>query len=216
MRDIEFYFDFSSPYAYLAHSRLPEIADKYGCRLVYKPIDMFAARLAAGNTGPTTPQMPRKFRYISKDLMRWAQRYGVPFVMGMAPKPGAPEAPKPTELPKAVINSSRAHKGMFFALKRGQERDYAKRLWAATFGSGGLVGSDEVLRNVARQMGWPEEEFLTFVQSGEVERIYEEANKEAQGRGVFGVPTMFVGDEMWWGNDRLFFLEEYLAAHPAS
>ena len=56
---------------------------------------------------------------------------------------------------------------------------------------------------------------LEFVHSAEAARRYEEANKSAQAHGVFGVPTMIVCEEMWWGNDRLFMLEEYLAQHPA-
>jgi len=198
MNNIDFYFDFLSPYAYLANCRLPALADEYGYGITYRPIDLKAAKLAAGNTGPATAQMPPKLRYAMADLTRWAKKYGVPFAFA-----GVPPV------------SERANKGAFFALQRGQERAYVSTLWAATFGAGGDVNSDELLGSVARQMEWSPGEFLEFIQSDAAARLYQEGNTAAQERGVFGVPTMMVGDQMWWGNDRLDFLEEYLASHPA-
>ena len=199
MSNIDFYFDFLSPYSYLAHCRLPALADKYGYAISYKPIDLKAAKLAAGNTGPATVQMPVKLRYATVDLTRWATKYGAPLAFG--------KAPPVTE---------RANKGTFFAIERGQAREYVSKLWLATFGSGGDFNSDEMLSDVSRRLGWSPEEFLAFVQSDKAQRLYETGNREAQDRGVFGAPIMMVGDEMWWGNDRLDFLEEYLVAHPAN
>lgn len=199
MSNIDFYFDFLSPFAYLAHSQLPALADKYGYGISYKPIDLKEAKLAAGNTGPATAQMPIKLRYIMVDLARWAKKYGVPFAFATVPP-----------------LSARANKGTFFALQQGREREYVSALWNATFGAGGDVNSDALLSDVARQMDWPTKEFLAFVESDEAGRLYEAGNEAAQKRGVFGVPTMTIGEEMWWGNDRLDFLEEYLAAHTAN
>ena len=190
MSNIDFYFDFLSPYSYLAHCRLPELADKYGYVLTYKPIDLKAAKLAAGNTAPATAQMPVKLRYAIADLTRWAQKYGVALAFA--------NVPPVTE---------RANKGMFFAMQKEQGQAYVSALWAATFGSGGEFNSDEVLGGVAGQLGWSPEEFFDFVQSDTAGRLYEECNDEAHKRGVFGAPTMMVGDEMWWGNDRLDLLE---------
>jgi 2-hydroxychromene-2-carboxylate isomerase len=215
MPDIEFFFDFSSPFAYLAHCRLPFLADQYGWGIVYKPIDLFEARKHAGNTGPSTPQMPAKFRYIQTDLKRWGQKYGVPFIppwMGKAAQ-GKP-APAGT-VPREWVDSSRANKGTFFAEQKGQARDYVTCLWRGTFGSGGMVGDDALLRDVAKELGWSQDEFLAYVQSDEANRLYKQGQEEAHARGVFGVPIAMIGEEMWWGNDRLGFLEEYLAAHSA-
>jgi 2-hydroxychromene-2-carboxylate isomerase len=216
-RCIEFFFDFLSPYAYLAHCRLPALADEYGYELVYKPFNMHAAKRAAGNTTPPGPAIPVKFRYICTDFRRWAERYGVPFSMPWMVRPDASaEDLKNIDVPKQGLDTTWANKGMFFALDRGQGRDYANRLWGGSFGANGLVGSHELLMDVARQLGWSPEDLLEFVQSDAAEARYEANTREAVSRGVFGAPTMFVDDEMWWGNDRLGLLEEYLAAHPAS
>jgi 2-hydroxychromene-2-carboxylate isomerase len=219
-RRIEFFFDFLSPYAYLAHCRLPTLADKYGYDLVYKPFNMPAAKRAAGNTAPPAPAIPVKFRYISADFRRWADRYGVPLNMPWLVKSDAPleTLKQGIDVPKTGLDTTRANKGMFFALDRGQGREYATRLWGGSYGAPGgpLVGSDELLMDVARQLGWSAEELLDFVQSDAAEQRYAQNTEEAISRGVFGAPTMVVDEEMWWGNDRLVLLEEYLSAHPAS
>lgn len=197
-RQLHFYFDFMSPYAYLAHQRVPDLARRYGYQLVYKPLDLPAAKLAAGNTAPPNVKIPVKLRYLMTDLNRWAQRYGVPL-----------------EFPK-TLNSEALNIGVFYALGKGQAESYVRTAWHACWGLGGDMGDPVLMRQVAMKMGWDTDEFLHFVQSPEAQARYEEGNQEAQHRGVFGVPTMMIGDEMWWGNDRLEFLEAFLAAATAT
>lgn len=199
MATIDFYFDFVSPYAYLASVRLPQIAAKHGCEIAFHPINLNAAKQAAGNTGPATVAIPAKMKYAMADFARWGVRYGAPLEFS---REGAP-------------NSEPANKGTFYAIDRGQAAQYVAAMWRATFGSGGLHGKDEVLRAVAVEMGWDADDFLAFIASDEAERRYAAGNAEAQDRGVFGAPIMMVGDEMWWGNDRLEFLDEYLAENCA-
>ena len=196
MKNIEFYFDFLSPYGYLAHCQLPTIAKSHGYDIVYKPFDLFAAKQAAGNTGPSTAQIPAKLKYAMADFERWSKRYGVPFAFSSS---GPPQPLLP-------------NKGTFYAQDKGQVAEYVTAMWNATFGSGGAIGSEDIMREVAAGLGWSADDFMTFVNSDEAARRYGEANAEAQERGVFGAPTMMVGDEMWWGNDRLDFLEEHLAS----
>lgn len=194
MRKLDFYFDFMSPFAYLAHSQLPRIARKYGCELVYKPIDLPAAKAAAGNTGPPNVRIPVKLRYLKVDLDRWATRYGVPL-----------------QFPKS-LNSESLNIGTFYAEDRGQAEDYVRTAWHPVWGLGGDMGDAELIRGVARDMRWDPDDFMRFVQSAEAKARYAQGNLDAHQRGVFGAPTMMLGDEMWWGNDRLAFLEERLAA----
>lgn len=195
MTTIDFYFDFVSPYSYLANCRLPQIARERGCEIAYHPIDLKAAKLAAGNTGPATAQMPLKLRYAIADLSRWAAHYGVSIAFSTA----------------GIPNSTPANIGTYYAIDRGLTAEYLAKMWQATFGSGGAIGSEQVSRDVAAQMGWQGDDFLAFIASDEAIRRYDEGNAQAQARGVFGAPIMMVGDEMWWGNDRLDFLDEYLA-----
>jgi len=199
MPTIDFYFDFVSPYAYLAHFRLPEIAAKHGCDIAYRPIDLKAAKLAAGNTAPATAQMPAKLKYAIADLTRWCARYNAPLEFTTS---GPPD--------------STAHNiGALYAADRGQLAEYVHAMWMATFACGGRLGDEDILRRVATDLGWDADDFLAFTKSDAAASRYAEGNEQAQQRGVFGVPTMMVGDEMWWGNDRLEFLDEYLAALAA-
>lgn len=195
---IEFFFDFLSPFAYLTQQKLPALAQRYGYALRFVPIDLPRAKLAAGNTGPSNRQVPAKLRYLTADMNRWAQRYGVPL-----------------KFPKTFA-SERMNKGTLFAQDRGKALEYVTAGFASAWGHGGEDLNDStLLARIARDMGWPEAEFLAFVDSAEAAERFEAINLEAHRRGVFGVPTMLIGEEMWWGNDRLQFLEEFLQQQSA-
>jgi 2-hydroxychromene-2-carboxylate isomerase len=190
---IDFYFDFISPFSYLAHCRLPDIARRHGRAIAYHVVDLAAVKLAAGNTGPTTREMPLKHAYSGADMQRWAARLGVPIK-----RPSG-------------YGSDRLNKGVFLAADRGATGRYVTAAWRRVWGAGGDMTDAALMRDVAAELGWDEAEFLAFTQSPEAESRYRRATREAHARGVFGVPTMMIGDDMWWGNDRLEFLEQFLA-----
>lgn len=197
-KSIEFFFDFLSPFAYLTHQKLPALAQRYGYALRFVPIDLPRAKLAAGNTGPSNRQVPAKLRYLTTDMNRWAQRYAVPL-----------------KFPKTFA-SERLNKGVLFAQDRGRAQDYVTAVFASAWTRGGEDLADStLLACIARELGWPESEFLAFVDSSGAAERFEALNLEAHRRGVFGVPTMLIGEEMWWGNDRLQFLEEFLQQQSA-
>jgi 2-hydroxychromene-2-carboxylate isomerase len=196
---IGFYFDFISPYSYLAHTQLPRIVERHRRRIEYHPVDLNVLKVKGGNTGPASREQPLKFRYVYSDFARWSARYGVPMkrLGGYDPK-------------------LRLTKGTFLALDRGQAQDYVTVTWRRIWGEGGSLGDEALMRGVARELGWKEDEFLSYLVSEAAEERLRAATEAAHARGVFGVPTMTIGAEMWWGNDRLDFLEEYLAAPAAA
>jgi 2-hydroxychromene-2-carboxylate isomerase len=191
---IEFYFDFISPFSYLAYQRLPDLAARFGHRLECRAINLAETKLLGGNTGPTSREQPLKRRYNQWDKERWARRYGVPIVNPVSYGP------------------DRLNKGAFFAAGRGATHPYIACAWRKVWGEGGDMAGEAILRDVARELRWDEGEFLAFTVSREADARYRDATRAAHERGVFGVPTMMIGDEMWWGNDRLDFLEQHLAA----
>lgn len=193
MKEMDFYFDFLSPFAYLARYRLVQIAEKHGVSVVYKPIDLAKAKLAIGNNGPTNRAMPIKLAYLMTDLQRWADQYDVPF-----------------EVVKNH-NSQLLNIGMFFARDGEQTARYVEIAFRLTWGAGGAPDDEALLRQLAREMGWNETEFLAFLQSPEAVERYEASTQEAVARHVFGVPMTVIGKEMWWGNDRLAFVDDYLS-----
>lgn len=191
-RTIDFYFDFMSPYAYLAWQQLPALAREFDLDLSPRVIDLAATKVAAGNTGPRNVDIPPKIRHLKTDLQRWAAHYDVSLIF------------------PATLDSHGLNKGVFFASDRGELPEYLTAAWSVAWDSGQDMGDHEVLAQMARCLGWPEAEFLDFVGSADATARYHASTLEAQGRGVFGVPTMLIGTEMWWGNDRLGFLREYL------
>ena len=194
-RSISFYFDFISPFSYLAHHRVPEIAARFGYEVDYRVADLSELRRLAGNTGPRSTEQPLKLRYSRIDQRRWGERYGI--------------AIKP---PVGSHDSSWLNRGSFYALDRGQTRAYLENAWTKMRRDGRDIAEESMRRDVAKDLGWPPDEFIAFTTSDESLRRYRTATTEAHDRGVFGVPTIIVGNEMWWGNDRLDFLDEFLTA----
>lgn len=192
---IDFYFDFMSPFVYLARGRLVEIARKHDRQIAYHPIELKRAKLAAGNDGPSNQQIPAKLKYMVADLNRWAERYGIPFN------------------PITGQDSARMNIGTYFAIDRDQADDYVAEGFRLGYVLGSDLNDESVLATLSDSMGWNREEFLPFLESREGKERYETENIEAHATGIFGVPIMMVGNEMWWGNDRLDFLDEFLSAH---
>ncbi len=193
-KQIDFFFDFLSPFGYLANAKLPGIAKKYGAAIHYHPIDILLAKLAAGNYGPSTREIPAKARYIRQDRLRWAARYQVPMV--------------------AALNGTRTPRmnmGVFYAARAGMTEVYVNAAYHQVWGVGADPEDDAVLAALAREFGWDAQAFLAYVNSPQAGEEYAQSRREAHGRGVFGAPIMIVDDQMFWGNDRLDFLEKHLA-----
>jgi 2-hydroxychromene-2-carboxylate isomerase len=193
-RVIDFYFDFISPFSYLAHQRLPLLASRYGYTLDYHVADLATLKRLAGNTAPRMVDMPLKLNYSRLDQKRWADRYGVPITP-----------------PAASHDSSWFNRGTFYAAEKNQMRDYVVAVWTRMRRDGRDLAEESSWREVAGDMGWNADQFVAAIRSPESLKQYQDASQAAHDRGVFGVPTMLIGKEMWWGNDRLDFLEEYLA-----
>lgn len=194
MRQIDLYFDFMSPFAYLAERELSRIARQYDCIVNYKVIDLAKAKLAVGNDGPSNRDLPIKLRYLMTDLGRWADKYGMPLN------------------PVKNHNSHRLNLGTFYAIDQGQAERYVKTAYHHTWGQAGAPDNEALQRAVAKELGWNDDEFIRYIHSAEAEERYDANNREAADKGVFGVPTIMIGNQMWWGNDRLSFVEEYLEA----
>ena len=194
-RSIELYVDLLSPFSYLALQRLPALAARFGYDVDYQVIDLKEAKRLAGNSGPSTRDIPIKLRYAKIDQKRWAARYGVPITT------------------PAHYDLSRINRGFSFAKARGQPRDYLLLAFHKVWGEGSSMIDESMLRDVAAQLGWDAEEFLRFTLPGEADGPYQAATLAAHKRGIFGVPTIVIDDQMWWGNDRLDFVDEYLVQH---
>ncbi len=190
MARLEFFFDCSSPWTYLAFHRILEICTEEGAELVWRPI------LVGGVFNEVNPSVyeqranpvPVKARYYTKDLADWARHYGLAI--------GQP--------PVFPVNSVKAMRGGFVADKAGCLPAYARAVFEAYWGELEDISQDEVLRRIVRRVELDETEFFERIAQRELKDRLRENTAELMRRGGFGSPTMFVNeDDMYFGNDRL-------------
>ncbi|KXU30463.1 disulfide bond formation protein DsbA [Sphingobium sp. 22B] len=191
-RTIDFYFDFISPFSYLAQLKLPEIARVAGSTVEYWPIDIPEAKIAAGNYGPSNREVLPKIKVMKADLERWAERYGVPLTF-------------PASFACADWNCA-----VLFAREHGKAEAFVTDAYRRIWGQGIDPGDRNELAACATAAGLDAEALIAFVESPTGQNEYRKARSQAIQRGVYGAPLMFVDDQIFWGNDRLDFLAEYL------
>lgn len=188
-RTIEFYYDFVSPYSYLAFTQLPAIAARAGATIAYKPIDVLEVMKRVGNA-PTTVLCHAKGRYARADLGRWVKRYGVPF----APNPHFRNmVSRPLLL------------GAIAAGRLGQSEAYARAVFEGVWVRQAGFADDVEMLSVLQAGGFEDGEAILRSRDDMADEL-EKAIADAVDRGVFGVPSFIVGDALFFGNDRLDFL----------
>jgi 2-hydroxychromene-2-carboxylate isomerase len=190
-----FYFDFISPYAYLAWTQLPALAARHERELVPVPV-LFAALLNAhGQKGPA--EIPAKRIYLFKDVCRKAHLLGLPPVV---PPPAHPFNPL-LALRAATFPADKDPAG---------QRRLIDELFAATWAGGGGVETDAAVGACAERAGFDAAAVLAYAHSEAAKLTLRQHTEQALGHGVFGVPTIAVAQELFWGTDSLPALQAYL------
>jgi len=192
-RDVEFLFDYGSPFSYLASLQIEGFAKHNGAAVTYTPILLGAVLKATGNASPMA--VPAKGRYMATELRRWSTRYGVAF------------KPNPHEF---VSNTLRLMRGAVAAQMKGRFALYHPAIYRAVWAEAQNLGDDIILRKALEKAGLPATELIADSERQEVKDRLRQNTDRAVERGVFGAPTFFVGNEIFWGNDRFDFVEETL------
>jgi len=197
MAKLEFFFDCSSPWTYLAFAGIEAIAERTGADLVWRPIlvgGVFNSVNGSVYDSRANP-VPAKQAYYAKDLQDWARRAGV--LIGQPPV--------------FPVNSVKAMRGAYLALDAGVLPHYARLVFEAYWGNLADISRDEVLAPIAAKAGLNEHAFFAGIASDTTKNRLRQATEELIARGGFGSPTMFVdGNEMYFGNDRLILVEDAL------
>jgi 2-hydroxychromene-2-carboxylate isomerase len=193
---IDFYFDLLSPYSYLASTVLPRLAAEHSAPVRYRPFSLVELMQRVGNR-PTTLECRNKFAYAIADLRRWARSYGVAF----APTPYFES-----------IDFALLDRGALVAIDEGRGADYVEAVYAAIWADGIDLGERPELVAVLDRAGWDGARLLESAGSEDYAGKLAANIAEAAERGVFGSPTIFVGDEMFFGNDRFGFVADALRA----
>lgn len=193
-KNVEFLFDVGSPYTYLAYRHLPRLAEAAGAEIVWTPVLLGGIFQATGNRSPA--ETPAKRAHLESDLQRWARAYGTHY----APNPHFP------------INTLVLMRGAV-ALQMHDPAAFDRYLavvFEGMFGHPQNLGDPQVLGPVLAGAGIDAAALLALTQTPEVKDRLKANTEHAVARGAFGAPTFFVGEEMFWGQDRLHFVQEAL------
>lgn len=189
-KQIEFFFDYVSPYSYLGDAELTRVAQRTGAEVVHRPMFLGGVMQATGNRPPGT--VVAKGVYMSRDLERWARRYGVPMKMN----PSFPQ------------NTIGAMRGALVALEDGSFAAYHRAMFQAMWRDGVNLADDDAYRAVLAAAGLDADRFLARRGEPAIKDKLRANTDEAIARGAFGAPSFFVGEELFFGNDRLDFVAE--------
>jgi 2-hydroxychromene-2-carboxylate isomerase len=194
-REITFYFDFMSPYSYLASTQLAGLSGRTGASVEFTPISVLAVMKLTDNS-PTTIISKAKGAYAMADIGRWAQRYGVAVGRDRAQR---------------QVDGARLLAAAAIAGEHGQIERYAHAVYGAVWGDGPAITDDTVLASVLRHAGVADIEAILAERERGAAIVA--ANVEAAAAaGVFGAPSFLTDGQLFFGNDRLNFLEAALAA----
>ena len=193
-KTVEFFFDFGSPYTYLAYHQLPKIAARHGATIIWRPMLLGGVFQATGNKSPI--EIPAKGRYSLIDLQRWAQHFGVPLQMN----------------PHFPINTLTLMRGAVgLQLREAHRFDiYTRAMFNAIWVTPQNLNDPAVVSAVLQEAGFDPGAFMALIGDAKVKEALKTATQAAVDRQIFGAPTMFVGDQMFWGQDRLDFVKEAL------
>lgn len=195
-RILEFFFDYGSPYSYLANHRLPEIAARGGAEIAYRPMLLGGVFKATGNQSPAFEPVEPKRSYGTTALRRAARVYGAPFVFN----------------PHFPINTLMLMRTAIAAQQDGVFDRFHAVVYPAFWVEGLDLGDALVLDDLLARADLDPPKLAGLRESDAVKQGLRANTDEAVARGAFGAPTIFLGEEMFFGADHLFFLERALAS----
>lgn len=202
---IECFFDFSSPWTYLAFSQIQGISDRYpSCKVEYKP---FLVGGVFNKVNPSVYEARKatpvraKLVYANKDLQEWAEAYGLTIH-------GPYEADPAKRVKPFPVNSVKSLRGALFAQKHGVFLKYSALVFHVYWALCQDISNDSVLLDIAAKAGLDAKKFMAYIATDEAKKAISDNTDELIQRGGYGSPTFFVNREhMYFGNDRLLLLE---------
>ncbi|MCY7307954.1 MAG: 2-hydroxychromene-2-carboxylate isomerase [Rhodoferax sp.] len=194
-KTVDFYFDYGSLASWLAYTQLPKLVADTGATVAMKPMLLGGVFQSTGNRPPIS--VPAKGRYLFQDLDRFARRYGVPLVMN-------------PHFPVNTITLMRADLGLQMRADP-QLAVFRDAIFRAMWVEQQALGDPAVLAAVLTRAGFAPDAIADIAADPVVKEALKTCTQEAVDRGVFGAPTFFVGDQMFWGQDRIDFVREALA-----
>lgn len=193
--EVEFYFDFSCPYAYLGSEQIEALCARIGATLRWRPMLLGGVFQATSNRSPV--EIPSKGKWMHADLPRWAERYGAPYKRN----------------PHFPINTLTLMRGAVGLQMKKDPRflEYVETVYRAIWENEKNMNDPNVVGKVLKAAGFDPAEFMAMVGDTAVKDRLKAVTQEAVERGVFGAPTMFVDGQQHFGQDRIDFVADRLA-----
>ncbi|NYT62149.1 2-hydroxychromene-2-carboxylate isomerase [Alcaligenaceae bacterium] len=191
---IDFYFDFSSPYAYFASTQIEALATECNRTVHWRPI-LLGPIFKVSGSGPLT-NLPMKGNYARRDFARTAQLFGIPYN-------------QPQPFPIHTINAARA---TLFLQQQGDDKatPFIQRLFKAYFAEGKNISELDTVLELAGQMGIDPDKLAAGIAQENIKELLKTEVNNAIDRGVFGTPFMIIDDEPFWGFDRFDHIRKWL------
>ena len=192
VKNIDFYFDFGSPTAYLAFTQLQLIEKRNGANLVFHPILLGGIFKATGNSPPAA--IPAKGKYMMRDLQRYAEKYQVPYERN----------------PFFPINTLSLMRGAVSYQNNGDFERYVNVIFHNMWVEPKNLNDEDVLKKMLIENNFEYNDFLKRTSDQKTkDQLISNTEKVVQ-KGAFGAPTIFIGEEMFFGQDRMDFIEQYI------
>ncbi len=193
-KSVEFFFDYGSPASHLAFFELRRIAREAGAEIVWRPILLGGVFKAINSHSPV--EIAPKGKWMMWDLTNYARRYGVPFEHN----------------PHFVINTLPIMRGAILAERRGELERYSEAMFLAIWRDALDMDDPAVIGQALVKNGFDAKAYFAGTQDAAIKDALKACTDEAVARGVFGLPTFFIGEKMWWGQDRLEWVKDALRA----
>ena len=199
MANVEFHFDFGSPNAYLAHLVIPDIEKRTGVKFEYVPVLLGGVFKATGNVSPAVSLqgIKNKGEYSGIETRRFVQKHGISNY---------------ERNPHFPVNTLQIMRGAVYAKRNGFFEKYVDAVYGHMWGSPKKMDDPEIIQAAFEESGLPAAEILEGINDPEIKQELIANTENSVGRGTFGSPTFYVGDEIFFGKDKLREVEEEIEA----
>jgi 2-hydroxychromene-2-carboxylate isomerase len=197
---VEFWYEFASTYSYLSVMRIEDAAAAAGVEVVWRPFLLGPVFLSLGWNDSPFNIYPPKGRYMWRDLARLAEKYGLPFRL-------------PGQFPRSGLLAARV---ALVGVEGGWVAPFSRQVMLANFAEDRDIGDREVIAGLLAGLGLPVEDTLARAETPENKQALRAQTERAAEIGLFGAPSFRVGEELFWGNDRLEDALAWACAHATA
>ena len=188
IKPFEFYFDFGSPYSFLAHKQIRKIEKENSMKIKYMPILLGGLLKFTGIKA--NADIPIKGKYMIRDCKLWAEKYGIEFKFNIY-------------FPVFTLNLMRC---VLVAEKKGFEQNFINKIFDAMWVNGLNLNDNLIVTKLLKNLDINPEIFLMEAVETKIKDDLKKRTEEAFKKGIFGTPTFFINNKIFWGQDRLEFV----------